>query len=153
MHHITIMSDISTVAQHQIPPDNAHVRRLWRLGQHLSRSTPAAESAVSAVAPLQQLGPSLVGGFGRDPIHLANGELFETWQRPFTTRPELEGKFGMVASSDYVASAAGMRVLELGGNAFDAAVATGAVMWHTQPGDLSPGGEVRSQPSHEHTSL
>ena len=39
----------------------------------------------------------------------------------FTTRPELRGTFGMVASTHWLASAAGMAALERGGNAFDAA--------------------------------
>ena len=51
----------------------------------------------------------------------------------FTTRPELRGTFGMVASTHWLASAAGMSVLERGGNAYDAAVATRDPRWMTNP--------------------
>src|SRR3974390_257289 len=60
----------------------------------------------------------------------------------FTTRPELTGTFGMVASTHWLASATGMAVLEQGGNAFDAAVAARAVPPGTQPHLNGPGGEV-----------
>src|SRR5215469_14051703 len=70
------------------------------------------------------------------------------WESPvadtpqFTTRPELAGTFGMVASTHWLASAAGMAVLEAGGNAFDAAVAAGFVLQVTEPHMNGPGREV-----------
>jgi len=60
----------------------------------------------------------------------------------FTTRPELRGTFGMVASTHWLASQTGMAVLERGGNAFDAAVATGFVLQVVEPHLNGPGGEV-----------
>ncbi|MBO0821265.1 MAG: gamma-glutamyltransferase, partial [Nocardiopsaceae bacterium] len=60
----------------------------------------------------------------------------------FTTRPELAGTFGMVASTHWLASAAGMAVLESGGNAFDAATAAGLVLQVVEPHLNGPGGEV-----------
>ncbi len=60
----------------------------------------------------------------------------------FTTRPQLAGTFGMVASTHWLASAAGMAVLEQGGNAFDAAVAAGFVLQVVEPHLNGPAGEV-----------
>src|SRR5689334_22353152 len=60
----------------------------------------------------------------------------------FTTRPELAGTFGMVASTHWLATAAGMAVLENGGNAFDAAVAVGFVLQVVEPHLNGPAGEV-----------
>ena len=39
---------------------------------------------------------------------------------PFTTRPEIDGTFGVVSSTHWIATAVGMGTLERGGNAFDA---------------------------------
>ena len=60
----------------------------------------------------------------------------------FTTRPELRGTFGMVASTHWLASAAGMAALERGGNAFDAAVTAGFVLQVVEPHLNGPGGEA-----------
>jgi len=60
----------------------------------------------------------------------------------FTTRPELRGTFGMVASTHWLASSAGMSVLEGGGNAFDAAVAAGLVLQVVQPHLNGPAGDL-----------
>lgn len=62
--------------------------------------------------------------------------------QPFTTRPELCGTFGMVSSTHWTATATGMRMLELGGNAFDAAVAAGFVLHVVQPHLNGPGGDM-----------
>ena len=48
----------------------------------------------------------------------------------------------MVASTHWLGSAAGMAVLEKGGNAFDAAVAAGLVLQVVEPHLNGPGGEV-----------
>jgi gamma-glutamyltranspeptidase / glutathione hydrolase len=61
---------------------------------------------------------------------------------PFTTRPELVGRFGMVASTHWLASAVGMRLLEHGGNAFDAAVAAGLTLQVVEPHMNGPGGDL-----------
>ncbi|MDB5411323.1 MAG: putative gamma-glutamyltranspeptidase, partial [Rhodospirillales bacterium] len=60
----------------------------------------------------------------------------------FTTRPELRGTFGAVASTHWLASSVGMSFLERGGNAFDAAVATAFVLQVVEPHLNGPAGEV-----------
>ena len=65
-----------------------------------------------------------------------------TSRMSFTTRPELRGTFGMVASTHWLASAAGMAVLERGGNAFDAAVAAGLTLQVVEPHLNGPGGDL-----------
>ena len=56
--------------------------------------------------------------------------------------PTLWGTFGMVASSDWFSAAAGMAILEAGGNAFDAAVTAGLVLQVVEPHLCGPGGEM-----------
>jgi len=60
----------------------------------------------------------------------------------FTTRPEITGNFGVVTSTHWIGTAVGMSILEKGGNAFDAAVATGFTLQVVEPHLNGPGGEV-----------
>ena len=60
----------------------------------------------------------------------------------FTTRPEIRGTFGVVASTHWIASAVGMGILEKGGNAFDAAVATGLALQIVEPHLNGPAGDL-----------
>jgi gamma-glutamyltranspeptidase/glutathione hydrolase len=60
----------------------------------------------------------------------------------FTTRPEIAGTFGVVASTHWIASQVGMAVLERGGNAFDAAAAAGFVLHVAEPHLNGPGGDA-----------
>src|SRR5262245_66476840 len=61
---------------------------------------------------------------------------------PFTTRPEIEGTFGVVTSTHWIGTAVGMSILEKGGNAFDAGVATAFTLQVVEPHLCGPGGDV-----------
>ena len=63
-------------------------------------------------------------------------------QPTFTTRPDIRGTFGAVATTHWLATQTGMAVLERGGNAFDAAVAAGFVLQIVEPHLNGPGGEL-----------
>ena len=63
-------------------------------------------------------------------------------QPPFTTRPDIRGTFGVIATTHWLATQTGMAVLERGGNAFDAAVAAGFVLQIVEPHLNGPGGEL-----------
>jgi len=72
---------------------------------------------------------------------LEQGPMFTTPER-FTTRPDLRGTFGMVATTHWTASACAQAVLERGGNAFDAAVAAAFVLHLVEPHLNGPGGDM-----------
>jgi gamma-glutamyltranspeptidase/glutathione hydrolase len=73
-----------------------------------------------------------------------NKRTFMTNVNPntFTTRPEIEGTFGVVTTTHWIATAVGMGMLEKGGNAFDAAVATAFTLQVVEPHLNGPGGDV-----------
>jgi len=60
----------------------------------------------------------------------------------YSTRQELSGTFGAVSSTHWIATQIGMRTLEKGGNAFDAAVAIAFTLHVVEPHQNSLGGEA-----------
>src|SRR6202795_4869183 len=60
----------------------------------------------------------------------------------FTTRPEIEGTFGVVTTTHWIATAVGMGILGRGGNAFDAGVAAAFTLQVVEPHLNGPGGDV-----------
>jgi gamma-glutamyltranspeptidase/glutathione hydrolase len=60
----------------------------------------------------------------------------------FTTRPTLQGTFGMAASTHWIATATAQAVLERGGTAVDAAVAAGFVLHVVEPHLNGAGGDL-----------
>ncbi|NNK77104.1 MAG: gamma-glutamyltransferase family protein [Litoreibacter sp.] len=60
----------------------------------------------------------------------------------FTTRPEIQGSFGVATSTHWIATAVGMGILERGGNAFDAAVAMGFTLHIVEPHLNGPMGDM-----------
>jgi gamma-glutamyltranspeptidase/glutathione hydrolase len=78
--------------------------------------------------------------FGAD-VDAHGSAIGESRPLPFATRPVLQGTLGMVAAGHYLAAAIGLRLLEAGGNAVDAGVATGFALSLLKPQSVGIGGE------------
>jgi gamma-glutamyltranspeptidase/glutathione hydrolase len=68
------------------------------------------------------------------------GERSEGW--PAQSRAEVFARHGMVATSQPLAAQAGLRILQQGGNAIDAAVATAATLNVVEPMMVGMGGDL-----------
>src|SRR5438128_1045768 len=79
--------------------------------------------------------------FGAD-LDAHGSAIGESRPDSFATRPVLQGTLGMVAAGHYLAAAIGLRLLEAGGNAIDAGVATGFALSLLKPQSVGIGGEV-----------
>jgi gamma-glutamyltranspeptidase / glutathione hydrolase len=73
-------------------------------------------------------------------INAVRGSRAQGWQGQ--GRSEVIARHGMVATSDPLAAEAGLEILRNGGNAIDAAVATGAVLDVTSQNDTGIGGDL-----------
>ncbi len=61
---------------------------------------------------------------------------------PFTTRPVIQGRFGVVSSGHYLASEISLRILNAGGNAVDAGVAGVLALTVLKPQSCGIGGRI-----------
>jgi len=75
-------------------------------------------------------------------LFLASFTLFAQDQGRWQARSMVETKFGIVATSQTLASAAGAHILEMGGNAIDAAIAANAVLGVVEPMSDGMGGDL-----------
>jgi gamma-glutamyltranspeptidase/glutathione hydrolase len=73
-------------------------------------------------------------------IEAVSGSRAQGWAAQ--SRSEILARHGIVATSDPLAAQAGLEILQKGGNAIDAAVATGVVLDVTSPNDTGIGGDL-----------
>jgi gamma-glutamyltranspeptidase/glutathione hydrolase len=100
----------------------------------LAAATILTLSGISASYSADKV-PSAAAGFPA-----VRGDRTSGWLSQ--TRSEVLARNGVVATSQPLAAQAGLQILKSGGNAFDAAVATAAVLNLVEPGSAGMGGDV-----------